>query len=158
MFADNYSESVVYEFGCHCQTLIYRYSGQPYCCYTCHCTDCQRASGSAFTSNMIVAVNDIALVSGSASEFCYPHNNDHLHVTCCKDCGTDLFLYFRSRSSTATILTGTFFDQQWFSPVAHIWTRIAVAWLKLDDGLPCYQEQPVWEDLAALWKSRHNKP
>ena len=146
----------MYKFGCHCRQLTYRYSGQPHCCYTCHCTDCQRASGSAFTSNLIVDHQDIALVSGHASEIYYSHNDEHLLVTCCRDCATDLFLYFKSRPSTATILTGTFFEQHWVSPIAHIWTRSSAPWLKLDDGLPCFEEQPAWEELTALWRSRHN--
>ena len=146
----------MYDFSCHCKQLTYRFSGQPDCCYTCHCTDCRRASGSAFTSNMIVNHADISLVSGQASELCYSHNNDQLHVSCCQRCATDLFLFVGSRPATATILTGTFLQQHWFSPVAHIWTRSAVSWLKLDDGLPCYEKQPAWEDLAAQWKSHSN--
>ena len=147
----------MHEFGCHCRQLTYRYSGQPHCCYTCHCTDCQRASGSAFTSNMIVDLADISLVSGLASEVRYPHNNDQLNVICCQTCGTDLYLFFTSRPDTATILTGTFFQQHWFSPVAHIWTRSAASWLKLDDGLPCFARQPAWEELAALWNSQNGR-
>ena len=145
----------MYDFSCHCRQLTYRYSGQPLCCYACHCTDCQRASGGAFTINMIVEHADISPVSGLASEICYLHNNDELQVTCCRSCGTDLFLFFKSRPSTATILSGTFLQQHWFSPIAHVWTRSAVSWLKLDDGLPCYEKQPEWEDLADLWKSQN---
>lgn len=147
----------MYNFTCHCKQLTYRYNGQPACCYTCHCTDCQRASGSAFTSNMIVDHADISLVSGYASENCYTHKNDQLQVTHCRSCATDLFLFFKSRPTTATILTGTFLQQQWFSPVAHIWTRSTVSWLKLDDGLPCFAKQPAWEDLTALWESQIRK-
>jgi len=144
----------MYEFGCHCKQLTYCYSGQPDCCYICHCTDCQRASGAAFTSNLIVDSADIRLVRGSATEICYSHNNDQLHVSCCRSCGTDLYLFFESRPATATILTGTFFQQQWFSPIAHIWTQSAVPWLKLADDLPCFEKQPAWEDLTALWKAQ----
>ena len=145
-------KAIMYKFGCHCKQLTYRYSGEPHCCYTCHCTDCQRASGAAFTSNMIVDMSDISLASGSTSELCYQHNNDQLHVTCCRTCGTDLYLYFKTRPATATILTGTFFQQHWFSPIAHIWTQSAVSWLTLNDGLPCFEKQPDWEELISLWR------
>lgn len=143
----------MHEFTCHCKQLSYRFTGQPECCYTCHCTDCQRASGSAFTSNMIVDLADISLISGDVLEIDYSHKSEQLRVSCCRNCATDLFLYFKSRPSTATILTGTFLQQDWFSPVAHIWTRSAVSWLKLDDELPCFAKQPPWEELTALWKS-----
>jgi len=105
---------------------------------------------------MIVDLADISLVSGNAWEMNYTHNGEELQVTCCRNCATDLFLYFKSRPATATILTGTFLQQDWFSPVAHIWTRSAVSWLKLDNELPCFAKQPSWEELTSLWKSAGN--
>ncbi len=147
----------MYNFTCHCRQLTYGYIGQPACCYSCHCTDCQRASGSAFTTNMIVDHADISLVGGTASELCYLHNDEQLQVTCCPCCGTDLYLFFTNRPSTATILTGTFLQQHWFRPVAHIWTDSAVSWLSLDDELPCFAKQPAWEDLADLWAFQFDK-
>jgi hypothetical protein len=44
--------------GCQCGGLRYEITRTPYMVYTCHCTDCQNFSGSAFA--MAVLVDDDA--------------------------------------------------------------------------------------------------
>ena len=41
--------------GCLCGALRYEITAPPLVAYTCHCTACQRLTGSAFSSAVVVA-------------------------------------------------------------------------------------------------------
>ena len=46
--------------GCSCGAIRYEVTSFPLLLYTCNCTDCQSASGSAFALNMPVATQVFA--------------------------------------------------------------------------------------------------
>ena len=41
--------------GCQCGKLRYEITAEPQLVYTCHCTDCQRLTSSAFSLGIVVA-------------------------------------------------------------------------------------------------------
>ena len=41
--------------GCHCGKIRYEISEAPQLVYTCHCTDCQRLTSSAFSMGLVLA-------------------------------------------------------------------------------------------------------
>jgi hypothetical protein len=47
------SEAQVREGGCQCGRVRYRVEGEPLTLGICHCTECQRQSGSAFGMSMV---------------------------------------------------------------------------------------------------------
>ncbi len=51
--------------GCACGAIRYEITAMPYLLYACHCTECQRRSGSAFALNMPVATETLRIVKGS---------------------------------------------------------------------------------------------
>ena len=48
------------EGGCQCAKVRYRVDGQPVAVGVCHCTECQRQSGSAFGMSFIVPKESFA--------------------------------------------------------------------------------------------------
>ena len=50
--------------GCACGAIRYEFEGEPLFVHACHCTDCQRASGTAFGITMLVEARDFRVVSG----------------------------------------------------------------------------------------------
>ena len=50
--------------GCSCGAIGYEITRFPLLLYTCNCTDCQTASGSAFALNMPVATSGFRIVQG----------------------------------------------------------------------------------------------
>ena len=58
--------------GCQCGAIRYEITGPPAAVYACHCTECQKQSGSAFAMAAVNFVLDfrslglICLVAGSA--------------------------------------------------------------------------------------------
>jgi hypothetical protein len=56
-----------------------------------------------------------------------------------KICGTRLFSR-RTNGTTVGVALAVFDDRNAFAPTEHIWVSEKIAWVRLDDGLPQYQE------------------
>ena len=55
--------------GCQCGALRYEVTGAPKQLIACHCTDCQKQSGSAFGMTMVVDEADFRMVQGEVKKF-----------------------------------------------------------------------------------------
>ena len=53
--------------GCQCRFVRYEVTEAPRLVYTCHCTDCQRITGSAFSLGMVVGIDEFKLAQGELS-------------------------------------------------------------------------------------------
>ena len=47
--------------GCRCSALRYEISRAPGLVYTCHCTECQRQTGSAFSMGVVLETEEFIL-------------------------------------------------------------------------------------------------
>ncbi len=141
---------------CHCTKTQYQISGMPLTCYVCHCRDCQRSSGSAFSTNLIVFRKDLSLLSGETSTHSYHNNNRTLQQHQCTHCGTTLWFASTSTSEYLSLQTGTLDNPRWCQPVAHLWMQSAVEWMSLDNRAVQFQTQPAMDELTTLWKHRNN--
>src|SRR5215472_5597498 len=50
--------------GCHCGYLRYEITQAPRLVYSCHCTDCQKMTSSAFSMGLVVAEEAFRLTAG----------------------------------------------------------------------------------------------
>ena len=57
-----------YTGGCQCGQVRYELTGEPIRLIACHCTECQRQSGSAFGMSMLVRQDDLK-ISGVTKSF-----------------------------------------------------------------------------------------
>jgi hypothetical protein len=135
--------------GCQCGGLRYAITAAPMAYYLCHCTECQRQSGSAFAGSMFVARADLKTISGSAKMWRRRHESGRL-IDCvfCPDCGTRLWHLPELRPNAAVLKPGTLDDTSWLRPVAHIFTRSAPPWIEIPAGLLSYPASPG--DMSAI--------
>ncbi|MCJ1455368.1 hypothetical protein MMC28_005723 [Mycoblastus sanguinarius] len=77
---------------CMCGAIGYEYTGEPMVTALCHCTDCQKWSGGAYTTNVVVPRKDFKVVKGSPKHYNIKGDsgkmNDHWF---CGDCGSSLY-------------------------------------------------------------------
>lgn len=141
---------------CECKSIHYQYSGEPLTCYTCHCTDCQTSSGSAFGLSMIVNDKDLEVIKGAVKTNTIDVNGTKVQKHHCSDCGTTLWYSAEEYPGILAIKPGTFENTTWFKPIAHLWVRSAQPWITLDKSIPQYQKQPDMSELLELWSKREN--
>jgi hypothetical protein len=131
------------EGGCQCGRVRYRLEGSPIALAICHCSECQRQSGSAFGMSLIVPEASFQLVVGKPQSFTRDADSGST-VTCyfCGSCGTRLYHDPESRPGSVNIKAGTLDDTSWLAPNLHVWTRSKQPWVPIPEGVPCFERQP----------------
>jgi hypothetical protein len=112
--------------GCPCGAVRYEVASFPLLLYSCNCTDCQRASGSAFALNMPVRAKDLRILLGEAKGW-HHTSPKGVQVTSwfCADCGGRLYGERAGRGEIVNLRAGTLDDTSWLVPSARIFSCAA---------------------------------
>ena len=133
--------------GCHCGALRYEISAPPILTYTCHCTDCQRITGTAFSLAIIVPEDAFRLTKGEPRSVERIAASGRVNVRLlCPDCGCWISGTERPGADGALIRrvrAGTLDDRSWLRPTAHFFTRSKQPWITLPAGDEIYETQPA---------------
>lgn len=129
---------------CLCGATAYRLTAEPLMIYACHCTDCQKRSGSAFGLSMWVPRGALEVTKGDAELHTSTTEDGRLRqVRTCAACGVRLWSEPQKLPDIAIVRAGTLDDTSWVHPVAHLWTRSAQPWFVFPPGVPRYETQPA---------------
>jgi hypothetical protein len=132
------------EGGCTCGAIRYRLTGEPLATFVCHCTECQRQSGSAFAMSLMIPRDSFALLRGALRSYTRTSDSGReLGIAFCGDCGTRIFHEPRYREGVLNLKPGTLDDTSWLQPTHHFWTRSRQAWVELPEGVACFEMQQV---------------
>jgi hypothetical protein len=130
------SETTI-EGGCLCGAIRYRIHGEPIVSGTCHCRSCRKASAAAIVPWLHVGSEQFAFTAGQPVEF---QSSPAVTRTFCGRCGTPLTYRKTSYGNKLDVTTCSLDDPDAFPPVGHTWTSQKLRWVKLADGLPCFEE------------------
>ena len=121
---------------CLCGKVTYDCDGEPMATLLCHCTDCQRQTGTAFS--IVVGVEREALhVDGAVSSFTTvgEDTGEAVHRQFCTACGSPIVSLPDATPDLAFIKAGTLNDRSWLEPEMEIWCRSAHPYVTFDDEL-----------------------
>ncbi len=134
--------SEVHEGGCLCRAIRYLVKGNPQRGSVCHCTFCQRRTGSAFGFHAFFEEQNVEFTGGELTT--YEHRSDEsnhwLRLHFCKRCGTTVMLTVEKHPGVPLIMGGTFDDPNWVKIDRHIWTRSAQHWEVLPQNVDCFEK------------------
>ena len=117
--------------GCLCGEVRYKALSEPVRVTICHCTFCQRITGSAFLVEPVFRKEDV--VFSGASLKTYDHRSDtsrkRVSLNFCGKCGTTIYLDLERFPDIVGLFGGTFDNPNWFDrgqgKCRHIFTRSA---------------------------------
>ena len=137
------------EGGCACGKLRYRMRSMPMFVHCCHCTDCQRQTGTAFVLNALIETDRVDVLSGETLRCTMPTDSGRPHtVFRCPDCGTAVWSEYGGLSALRFMRVGTLDDPKTLPPDVHIYVRSKLPWIELPDGVPAfeayYSSREVW--------------
>jgi hypothetical protein len=124
------------------------------CRLACHCTECQRQSGSAFSLSLPVDRSAVVVEEGQPAVWERQHESGRVIdcVTCAK-CGSRLFHEPRANTKITIVKAGNLDDTSWLFPVGHIWTRSAQPWVAIPpDGANCDGQPPNFGNIMEAWR------
>jgi hypothetical protein len=141
--------------GCPCGAIRYQIASFPLLLYSCNCTDCQKASGSAFALNMPVRARDLRILQGEPKGW-HHTSPKGARVTSwfCGDCGGRLYGERAGRAEIANLRAGTLDDTSWLVPAAHFFLRSAQTWVEPAAHADCFETQPAdFSGLMLAWRA-----
>ncbi|MEM9287180.1 MAG: GFA family protein [Pseudomonadota bacterium] len=131
-----------YTGGCLCGAVTYEVTAEPMMTGICHCKNCQRQAGSAFS--ILTAVPKSAVtVTGTLTEFeDTADSGNPVFRRFCGRCGSPLFSLVPSAPDMIFIKAGTLDDTSSLEPQVHFWCDSAQPWVPIDENLPKTPKNP----------------
>lgn len=131
-----------------CGAARYEITQEPIRVYTCHCTDCQRATVSAFSIGVAVPGEAFRL-TGKGLQPAPGGIADSGRVKTrwvCPDCGICLCggvkIGTEPPGYARIVRGGTLDDTSWLKPTTHFYTRNKQPWMILPEGATVYDTVP----------------
>jgi hypothetical protein len=125
---------------CLCGAVHYAVADQFAYAANCHCSNCRRATGSAFKPFAGIARDRLRLTQGEDSLMIF--GNEAANDTHCKRCGSLLYSVVRD-GNFVHVTMGTLVDDPTIRPTKHIFVGSKAPWFAITDDLPQYQEHVV---------------
>ena len=132
------------EGGCQCGGLRYRVVAAPLMIYACHCTNCQRITGSAFVLSATITEASFEFTKGEPRTVEWQSDaGNKRYGTFCGDCGCRIAHGQIPSNGILSLRAGNFDDASWVVPAGHSWTRSAQPWFKFSDDDNLFEGQPT---------------
>ena len=134
---------------CHCGAVKYRLTSPPMFVNCCHCTDCQRQSGSAFAVNAMIETSRIEMLAGAPEPIAMRTESGRPHdIHRCPTCKTALWSDYGHRPALRFVRVATLDHPSALPPNAHIFVRSKLPWVTLPEGAHAYD---VFYDFEKEW-------
>lgn len=141
---------------CTCGEVQYELTDSPLFVHCCHCTWCQRETGSAFAINALVESDKLRLVNGSPELIFTPSNSGiGQNISRCPSCKTALWSHYGAAKDAVSFLrVGTLDHPDTYPPDIHIFTSTKQKWVQLDGAVPVmeeyYQRSKYWPESSII--------
>lgn len=134
---------IPYSGGCSCGNIRYECSAEPFAMLNCHCRECQRASGGAYSGGFFVNRSDFKLLQGQAKYYELTADSGHkVRRGFCPDCGSQLFAEGDGNPDLVVIKPASLDESSWYKPQLDIYTAEAQPWDLMDPALPKFPGMP----------------
>ena len=128
--------------GCHCGFITYEGEADPEKASICHCTDCQKLSGSAFRTVVPVSGESLKMKGEPTIYLKTAESGNKRQQAFCPRCGSPIYsappgdgpkMYF--------IRLGTVRQRDQIVPKTQIWARSQQPWTKGIASVPSVEKQ-----------------
>jgi len=125
---------------CFCGAVHYAVADAFAYAANCHCSNCRRATGSAFKPFAGIERDRLVVTKGSDNLLIFGDADGH--DTHCRTCGSLLYSVVRA-GAFVHVAMGTLVDAPAIRPTAHIFVGSKAPWFTITDDLPQYEEHAV---------------
>ena len=149
---------------CTCGHVTYRVTAPPLFVHCCHCTWCQRESGSAFAVNALVESSCVEALSGHPEMTEIPSQSGKgQKMVRCPRCRVTLWSHYAGAGEALSFIrVGTLEEAGRVPPDIHIYTSSKQDWVILPEDVPSstgyYSARETWPaeslERARVLKSR----
>jgi len=139
-----------FEGKCTCGEVRYRMTRRPMFVHCCHCTWCQRETGTAFALNALVETDRVELIAGEPEVVDTPSNSGKgQKIARCPRCRIALWSNYGGAGDVVRFIrVGTLLEPGRFPPDIHIFTSTKQPWVVIPPGMTAV---PEYYDSKQLW-------
>lgn len=146
--------------GCLCGKVRFRATRPPLRTLACHCTFCQKVTGSSFYAESLFERDAVEFNDGPLNEF--EHTSDgsgkKVRVQFCPTCGTTVGLAFERWPDIRGLSRGCLDDPDAVEISSNIWTRSAQTGVALPANVDCFEKARATLDGQPLPCTRYKAP
>lgn len=135
---------------CTCNDVQYKLTSAPLFVHCCHCTWCQRETGTAFALNALIESDRLVVTRGAPELVPTPSASGRgQKITRCPRCHIALWSnYPGSGDAIRFVRVGTLDEPYRLRPDVHIYTSTKQPWFVLPEGVPAF---PEYYERERLW-------
>jgi len=134
--------SEIHEGGCLCGAVRFRARNEPQRCGACHCTYCQKRTGSAFGIGAYFKTEDVEMRGDGMRT--YEHRSDEtgrwIRQEFCPRCGTVVTWTVEALPGLRALAVGSFDEPKRLKIERHGWLRSAHSWFTPPEGVEHHQK------------------
>ncbi len=144
------ADDLIFEGGCTCRAVRYRMTAAPLFVHCCHCTWCQRETGTAFALNAMIESSRVELLHGELEVVNTPSNSGKgQQIGRCAKCRIALWSNYGGGADVVRFVrVGTLDEPNRCPPDIHIFTSSKQSWVVLPIGTPAVAE---YYEAARYW-------
>jgi hypothetical protein len=119
---------------CLCGKVTYSCAAEPLANAICHCTECQKQTGTSFSIVVVVPRDALQVEGDSLSSFTTIGTDSGQPVArqFCSECGSPIVSLSDGTPELAFVKAGTLDDRSWLEPQMQVWCDSAQPWVPLD--------------------------
>jgi hypothetical protein len=129
---------------CMCGSVTYSSDADPAFVAMCHCKNCQRQTGTAFSVVVGVPADQVEVTGASLSMYATV-GEDHGQDTnrhFCSACGSPIYSATDAMPGVMIIKAGTLDDTSWLDPQLEVWGGSAQEWVPAHETRPRMERGP----------------
>lgn len=116
---------------CRCGALTAECRGEPVRISVCHCLDCQRRSGSAFSAQARFPSEDVTITGDPAIYETIGESGKWGRFRFCRTCGGTIAYEIEALPDLTAIPLGTFADPEFPAPHFSVWEPRKHRWVEI---------------------------
>lgn len=135
-----------WEGGCRCGQLRFRISAPPFLTMACHCTGCQRMTGSAFSLSVGVPAEGFAVLAGTPVVGGLRGVGGHQF---CDHCMSWVYTRPEGMAWLVNVRATMLDDPAWAAPFVETWTSERLPWA-ITPARHSFEALPADKDFPAM--------
>jgi hypothetical protein len=128
--------------GCLCGQVRYAVEGDLMMTGVCHCKNCQRQAGSAYSVLFAVADAQVSMTGDLTMFADTADSGNSVFRHFCGTCGSPIKSVVPGQKGVTFIKAGTLDDSSILQPSVHFWTKSKQNWVDIPDGVPQIEGNP----------------
>jgi hypothetical protein len=126
---------------CHCGQITFEAEVDHTSIMICHCTDCQRLSGTAYRATVPAPAAHFVLLTGTPNSYIKTaESGGKRRHGFCGNCGTPIYSCAVDNPQSYNLRIGTITQRAAFSPARQIWRRSALDWVDKLASVPATEK------------------